>query len=93
MTKQEEMRGVIDAHTDDVCLYPNRDCEWRQGGWCVHDENAYKCLMKRLDELGVVIKVKCLDCSWSQFEGESVGMTACYSCNSTGYIIEPLIKE
>ena len=47
-----------------------------------------------LHSQGVVIKVKCPDCNWSQFVGEeSVGMTPCHTCNSTGYLIEPLIKE
>ena len=46
-----------------------------------------------LNEDGVVIKVKCLDCEWSQFGEEHVGMTPCHSCNSTGYTVEPLIKE
>lgn len=46
------------------------------------------------DSQGVVIKVKCPDCTWSQFkDGEMVGMTPCYSCNSTGYLVEPLIEE
>ncbi|KKN71472.1 hypothetical protein LCGC14_0420510 [marine sediment metagenome] len=40
-----------------------------------------------------MIKVKCPDCEWSQFSDEMVGMTPCYRCNSTGYIIEPLIEE
>jgi len=36
-------------------------------------------------------RVKCPHCEWSQFEsGESVGMTPCYNCNSTGYIYMPL---
>ena len=36
-------------------------------------------------------KVKCPHCGWSQFEGgESVGMTPCYNCNSTGYNYIPL---
>ena len=47
----------------------------------------------KLSDLGVVIKVECPDCSWSQFGEESVGMTPCYSCNSTGYIVEPIIEE
>ena len=46
-----------------------------------------------LHSQGVVIKVKCPDCVWSQFKtDESVGMTPCYHCNSTGYIFEPLIE-
>jgi len=34
------------------------------------------------------IKVKCPNCSWSEFSNEeSVAMTPCYNCNSTGYIL------
>lgn len=48
---------------------------------------------KYLDSQGAVIRIKCPDCQWSQFGGETVGMTPCYSCGSTGYIIESLIGE
>jgi len=41
----------------------------------------------------VVRRVKCPDCEWSQFGEESVGMTPCHSCNSTGYIYEPLVRN
>ena len=58
MTKQEEIREVIDAYTDDDCQYHDRPCEFRGSyGYCISTDDAYKCLMKRLDELGVVIKV------------------------------------
>lgn len=42
----------------------------------------------------VVLKVKCPDCAWGQFECvlDTAGMTPCYHCNSTGYIYEPLIE-
>ena len=49
-------------------------------------------LIKFLGDDGVMIKVKCPDCEWGQFGEEVVGMTPCYSCNSTGYIIEPLVE-
>ena len=40
------------------------------------------------------IRVKCPDCEWGQFfQDESVGMTPCYHCNSTGYVYKPLIEE
>lgn len=40
------------------------------------------------------LKVKCPDCVWSQFEYlDAVGMTPCPRCNSTGYIVEPLVEE
>ena len=48
--------------------------------------------LNRLHLKGVVIRAKCPDCVWSQFGDESVGMTPCGTCDSTGYIIEPLIK-
>ena len=57
MTKQEEIKEVIDAYTDDECLYPDKDCECRNRGYCVSTDDAYKCLMKRLDEIGLVLKV------------------------------------
>lgn len=51
-------------------------------------------ILKDEDSQGAVLKVKCPDCNWSQFVGEeSVGMTPCHTCNSTGYIYEPLIEE
>ena len=50
-------------------------------------------IIAQLHSHGAAVKVKCSYCEWSQFkDGESVGMTPCYRCNSTGYIIEPLIK-
>lgn len=58
MDKQTEVREVIDAHTDDRCLYPDKGCAWcSKEGYCASDNDAYTCLMKRLDGLGVVIKV------------------------------------
>ncbi len=90
--KREEIREVIDHYADDGCLYPNKTCEFFKGSWCVSGDEAYKCLMKRLDGIGVVIKVKCPDCAWGQVQ-ETVGMTPCYSCNSTGYITEPIIED
>jgi len=50
-------------------------------------------VLYKQDSQGVVIRVKCPYCEWSQFGEEAVGMTPCYSCNSTGYIIKPLIVE
>ena len=49
--------------------------------------------LKKMDSQGVVIKVKCPDCVWSQFGEEHVGMTPCDTCNSTGYILESLVGE
>ncbi len=50
---------------------------------------------RELADAGVVIKVKCPDCEWSQFveSYESRGMEFCLSCNSTGYLIKPLLEE
>ena len=61
MPTREEIKGVIDAYTDDVCLYRDNPCE-HQGKaglevYCSSAECSYKCLMKRLGELGVVIRV------------------------------------
>ena len=55
--------------------------------------NGSKTIREYLCSQGAMLKVKCPDCVWWQFEGEVVGMTPCYRCNSTGYIFEPLIEE
>jgi len=40
------------------------------------------------------IKIKCPNCLWSEFrDGESVGMTPCFSCNSTGYIYKRIERR
>lgn len=63
MTKQEEIREVIDLYTDDRCLYPSKECKCHSGvggvgeGYCLSDDDSYTCLMKRFTELGLVIKV------------------------------------
>ena len=57
MTKQKEIREVIDVYTDDGCLFIDRVCDNLAGGYCLSDEEAYRCLMERLTEIGVVIKV------------------------------------
>lgn len=49
-------------------------------------------IVRAFHSQGGQLRVKCPDCEWSQFQdGEAVGMTPCYHCNSTGYIFEPLI--
>ncbi len=59
MSKQEEIREVIDDYTDDRCLYPDRSCESRSDvGYCSDGEGAYRCLMERLNSKGVMIKVE-----------------------------------
>lgn len=61
MATREEIREVIDAYTDDVCLYQDNPCEFQSGPikeiFCCDTEGSYRCLMKRLDGLGVVVKV------------------------------------
>ncbi len=58
MSNQKKIREVIDLYQDDVCLYTNKVCEARgQSNYCRFGDDAYKCLMERLTELGVVIKV------------------------------------
>ena len=89
MTKQEEMLRVIKG-----ILLMKIPAEFRLK---TPEQIAFfraEYIISVLNEYGVVTKVRCPDCNWSQFVGEeSVGMTPCYSCNSTGYLIEPLIKE
>ena len=84
-TKQEEIREGMRSL---ISIWHNEDT--RVGG-----QNVTKLgerLINYLHSKDVVRKVKCPDCEWSQFGDESVGMTPCHSCNSTGYIIEPLIE-
>ena len=59
MTIREQIREVVDRYTDDSCLYKDKECESRGvNGWCVSTDASYLCLMKRLGELGVVLKVE-----------------------------------
>lgn len=57
MATREEIKEAIDTYTDDSCLYPDKSCEFCADGYCVSTEQAYKCLMKRFGEIGVVLKV------------------------------------
>ncbi len=63
MTKQEGIRKTLDSWEDGDCLYENAECANRSKDpvthqlWCRNGEDLYACLMKRLDKLGVVIKV------------------------------------
>lgn len=80
MTKQEAIKEVIDLYTDDRCLYPGKDCaSFSKEGYCLFDDHSYACLMKRLTELGAVIKGQCLGVSHPHL--------------SAYYTVEPLIKE
>jgi len=51
-------------------------------------ENKLKIALEYLHSQGVVIKVICPACS-----GTGDYFFGCKTCDSTGYIIEPLIKE
>lgn len=57
-SKQKEIREAIDTYVDDGCLFPDRSCNALGSGYCSSYEEAYKCLMERLDKVGVVIKVE-----------------------------------
>ncbi|KKN23685.1 hypothetical protein LCGC14_0902440 [marine sediment metagenome] len=60
MTKQQEIREGIDEYVDDDCLYPKTGCVHmpsKDFEYCNDRDGAYKCLTKRLTEIGVVIKV------------------------------------
>ena len=47
--------------------------------------------MTKQEEIKTLRGFKCPHCSWSEFSGEeSVGMTPCRTCNSTGYIYEEI---
>lgn len=85
--KQEEIRKWISKYLTErfICdpkLLPDDEC--------LKEANA---ILSHLASEDVVVKVKCPDCVWSQFGDEAVAMTPCFRCNSTGYIVEPLIKE
>ena len=59
MTKQEEIWEVIDEYTNDECLYPEKACaRCSKEGYCASGNDAFTCLMKRLGEIGVVLKVQ-----------------------------------
>jgi len=89
MTKQEEIREGL---AREICKRDNEDWDalsYSEKDFCREKSRLH---LLYLHSQGAVIKVKCPNCGWSQFGGESVGMTPCHFCNSTGYIIEPLIK-
>ena len=93
MTKQEEIMKGIRPFFCGTCEPADRGCRIYNGRCTMVDDIIPK-LLTYLNSKGVVIKVKCPDCAWSQFkDGEHVGMTLCCRCNSTGYIFEPLTEE
>lgn len=54
--KQKKIKEAIDAYANDDCLYPTKNCKLCKNEFCISGKDAYKCLMKCLGELGVVIK-------------------------------------
>jgi len=103
MATREEIREVIDTYIDDGCLYPNKACVWcSKEGYCASGNDAYTCLMKRLTDLGVVIKVdrELPELLESEFCVEPYSLNP-YSYDAAqrdmlkaGYVaVEPLIKE
>ena len=92
MTKQEEIKEVIAAYANDECLYPDEYCEFRHL-YCVSEEDAYKCLMKRLDGIGVVIKTD-RELPSVFRANEHVMSASAYKKKLEGFTaFEPLIKE
>ena len=99
MIIQEEIREAIDTYTDDACLYPRKVCFFRKttfgGNYCTSGEDAYRCLMRRLGELGVVIKVDrelpvCACWNWADIATDPKVV----SMLKAGYVAtEPLIQE
>ena len=81
MTKQEEIRKVIDTHVDDGCHFPDRSCDALGSGYCSSADEHYRCLTERLDKIGLAIKV--------DREMPDSG----YDCDGYYLEVEPLIKE
>ena len=75
MNKQEEIRKIIYTYKSEGCLYPNKTCDFVDL-MCDSGEGAYKCLMKRLSELGVVIKLYGTGATWGPLieEDEAQGL-------------------
>lgn len=89
MTKQEEVREGIERILDELLFSPGES----KDGYTYNLTGCITNLLNYLHSQGVVKRVKCPDCTWSQVGNEAVGMTPCYRCNSSGYITEPLIEE
>ncbi len=104
MTKQEEIREGVEKLICGECVsyseYPNMgelpdvtamQDRCREVAICAYCSDLVDAMWKYLHSQGAELKVECPDCEWSQFkDGESVGMTPCLRCGSTGYITEPL---
>ena len=83
--KGEDIReGIYRILIDQNCYTDSQRLEWEKG---MPDK-----ILEYLHSRGFIRKVKCPDCAWGQVQ-RVVGMTPCYSCNSTGYITEPIIEE
>ena len=101
MSKQEEIRKVLNGYVEDDCLYPDKDCKHRtEYNYCRSEDDAYRCLMRRLDELSVVIKAKRRLPSYPGDEAFDLLLCSDIYLNSqddmlkAGYVaVEPLIKE
>lgn len=101
-TKQGEIReGIaIRLHTQERSLLrvveETSPCNCRWEDLSEHFKNQYRSVansfMTYLHSQELVLKEKCPDCEWSKFGDEVVGMTPCYSCNSTGYVYKPLVE-
>ncbi len=101
MTKQEKIRKEIDAYADGACLYPDRVCEYPKRGaspygiYCTSGEDAYKCLMKHLDKLGLVLKVEreLSDPAENYIDDWLRGYRKCME-DMAGYVaVKPLVEE
>lgn len=96
MTKQEEIRDVLDKWADDQCLFDERVCTYLgNGDYCSSTEDAYKCLMERLDKIGVVLKVEG-ELPAHLMEGQIAYAKETYKdiLRKAGYeAVEPLKKE
>ena len=68
MTKQEEIRKVIDTHVDDGCHFPDRSCDALGSGYCSSADEHYRCLMERLDKIGLAIKADRELPEWIKFK-------------------------
>lgn len=100
MTKQEEIRKgieqlIIDSYKElqDLNNLDPISHNINKAIRVVLFEQSNKGMVK-LHSQGLMIKVKCPNCVWAEFEGEmSIGMASCPRCDCTGYIYEPLIKD
>ncbi|MBA7665095.1 hypothetical protein ES703_73161 [subsurface metagenome] len=92
MPKREEIREIIDTYTDDGCFYPTKNCKLCKGGYCISTDDAYKCLMKRLGEVGVVMKVEDDTLELIEVAGGMYPVYKGVAKGSSGFF-EPLIKE